>query len=144
MNVICYRTRVFWQCWNIEKMMEQNKLVQRQNISHGISQYPGIEDMAEVNTQISRFMGPTWGLSAPDGPHVGPMNLAIRVYTIQKMLSAHIVDLSDMIALRGISFFLLLLRLWPAIYNHDISVRGAAATMTIRWLDFLQHKRLNV
>ena len=24
-------------------------------------------------------MGPTWGLSAPDGPNVGPMNLAIRV-----------------------------------------------------------------
>ena len=23
-------------------------------------------------------MGPTWGLSAPDGPHVGPMNHAIR------------------------------------------------------------------
>ena len=23
-------------------------------------------------------MGPTWLLSAPDGPHVGPMNLAIR------------------------------------------------------------------
>ena len=26
-------------------------------------------------------MGPTWVLSAPDGPHVGPMNLAIRVGT---------------------------------------------------------------
>ena len=26
-------------------------------------------------------MGPTWVLSAPDGPHVGPMNLAIRVIT---------------------------------------------------------------
>ena len=26
-------------------------------------------------------MGPTWVLSAPDGPHVGPMDLAIRVYT---------------------------------------------------------------
>ena len=25
------------------------------------------------------IMGPTWVLSAPDGPHVGPMNLAIRV-----------------------------------------------------------------
>ena len=25
-------------------------------------------------------MGPTWVLSAPDGPHVSPMNLAIRVY----------------------------------------------------------------
>ena len=24
-------------------------------------------------------MGPTWVLSAPDGPHVGPMNLVIRV-----------------------------------------------------------------
>ena len=24
-------------------------------------------------------MGPTWVLSVPDGPHVGPMNLAIRV-----------------------------------------------------------------
>ena len=23
-------------------------------------------------------MGPTWVLSAPDGAHVGPMNLAIR------------------------------------------------------------------
>ena len=25
-------------------------------------------------------MGPTWVLWAPDGPHVGPMNLAIRLY----------------------------------------------------------------
>ena len=23
-------------------------------------------------------MGPTWVLSAPDGPHVGPMNVAMR------------------------------------------------------------------
>ena len=27
-------------------------------------------------------MGPTWVLSAPDGPHVGPMNLAIRDTTL--------------------------------------------------------------
>ena len=27
-------------------------------------------------------MGPTWVLSAPDGPHVGPINLAIRVANI--------------------------------------------------------------
>ena len=25
-------------------------------------------------------MGPTWVLAAPDGPHVGPMNLAMRVF----------------------------------------------------------------
>ena len=27
-------------------------------------------------------MGPTWALSAPDGPHVGPMNFAIRVLNL--------------------------------------------------------------
>ena len=32
-------------------------------------------------------MGPTWVLSAPDGPHVGPMNLAIRVVTYNKLLN---------------------------------------------------------
>ena len=29
-------------------------------------------------SQIAKVMGPTWVLSAPDGPHVGPMILAIR------------------------------------------------------------------
>ena len=28
-------------------------------------------------------MGPTWVLSAPDGPHVGPMNLAMRAPLLQ-------------------------------------------------------------
>ena len=28
-------------------------------------------------------MGPTWVLSAPDGPHIGPMSLAIRVYALR-------------------------------------------------------------
>ena len=28
-------------------------------------------------------MGSTWVLSAPDGPHVGPMNLAIRALVVQ-------------------------------------------------------------
>ena len=37
--------------------------------------------------QIARFMGPTWGppgsCQPPDGPHVGPMNLAIRVMLLE-------------------------------------------------------------
>ena len=37
-------------------------------------------------------MGPTWVLSAPDGPHVGPMNLAIWVYIISTMLQHDILD----------------------------------------------------
>ena len=34
------------------------------------------------NTVYSANMGPTWVLSDPDGPHVGPMNLATRVSII--------------------------------------------------------------
>ena len=29
------------------------------------------------------YMGPTWVLSAPDGPHVGPMNIGIMDYIIR-------------------------------------------------------------
>ena len=39
-------------------------------------------------------MGPTWVLSAPDGPHVGPMNLAFRNITSHVMwpvTSLHII-----------------------------------------------------
>ena len=32
-------------------------------------------------------MGPTWVLSAPDGPHVGPMSLAIRGVAVQAKLA---------------------------------------------------------
>ena len=37
-------------------------------------------------------MGPTWVLSAPDGPHVGPINLAIRalLLTVVLGLIAHV------------------------------------------------------
>ena len=47
-----------------------------QYIHHGLpgSQYPD-------NKVHGANMGPTWVLSAPDGPHVSPMNLAIRVYS---------------------------------------------------------------
>ena len=31
------------------------------------------------SSQIAKFMGPTWLLSANDGPHVGPMSLTLRV-----------------------------------------------------------------
>ena len=38
-------------------------------------------------------MGPTWVLSAPDGPHVDPMNLAIRgVPLVQHKLSSLLED----------------------------------------------------
>ena len=39
-----------------------------------------LQDMSYPDSKVhGANMGPTWVLSAPDGPHVGPMNLAIRV-----------------------------------------------------------------
>ena len=38
----------------------------------GVNHYDPDSKVHGANT------GPTWVLSAPDGPHVGPMNLAIR------------------------------------------------------------------
>ena len=37
---------------------------------------------AYTDSKVHRAnIGPIWVLSAPDGPHVGPMNFAIRVMT---------------------------------------------------------------
>ena len=41
-------------------------------------------------------MGPTWVLSASDGPHIGPMNLAIRALSSGNLTYvADTVDVSD-------------------------------------------------
>ena len=39
-------------------------------------------------------MGPTWVLSAPGGPHVGPMNLTVRVLSTVLLLYSNIFWLS--------------------------------------------------
>ena len=38
--------------------------------------------------------GPTWVLSAPDGPHIGPINLAIRVVKVLKRGSLPVYELT--------------------------------------------------
>ena len=43
--------------------------------------------VGHLSSQIAKFMGPTWVLSAPDGPNVGPMNCAIRGLTAQSHLN---------------------------------------------------------
>ena len=64
-------------------------------------------------SQITKFMGPPWGppswvLSAPDGPHVGPMNLAIRVVvtvhdTDENMWGTHrLVLIADVPSYQGL------------------------------------------
>ena len=49
--------------------------------------HPTQFDWRNVISQIAKFMRPTWVLSAPDGPHVGPMNLAIRGIIYHPMYS---------------------------------------------------------
>ena len=40
--------------------------------------YMDIYQNCRITSQIAKILGPTWVLSALDGPHVGPMSLAIR------------------------------------------------------------------
>ena len=42
------------------------------------SKEPANKDSVPDSKVHRANMGPTWVLPAPDGPHVGPMNLAIR------------------------------------------------------------------
>ena len=41
-------------------------------------------------------MGPTWILSAPDGPHVGPMSLAIKGGSVMSMMKASVAATSSL------------------------------------------------
>ena len=60
-----------WQVWH--KLVAWCPRVRR---LHLLVSNPGSK-VQEAN------MGPTWVLSVPDGPHAGPMNLAIMVCTVR-------------------------------------------------------------
>ena len=57
-------------------------------------------------------MGPTWILSVPDGPHVGPMNLAIRGGCNPKLI---IFELISRIAIFSICYEIQMSVTWPRI-----------------------------
>ena len=63
------------------------------HIIHSCSRYPQSIDQSHSTYPDSKFhvahMGPTWVLSAPGGPHVGPMNVAIRV------VGSHVMSPTD-------------------------------------------------
>ena len=68
MSIICQLDYRSSQNWNLQ--FEGKK-------------YPVLLNNADSEVHGAN-MGPTWVLSAPDGPHVGPMNLAIREVMIYK------------------------------------------------------------
>ena len=62
-----------------------NSPAPRSSKHHDISNHQCllVQQLVQVdnkNTQISRFMGLTWGRQDPGGPHVGPMSLALWVH----------------------------------------------------------------
>ena len=62
-------------------------------------------------------MGPTWVLSAPDGPHVGPMNLAMRVELLNTAENYfHGYDHKVLpLWLNEIDDWLFMVKYWPSI-----------------------------
>ena len=68
-NILGFKLNVARQRSLIEKRTMFNFIGIEWSITYPDSKFPGAS------------MGPTWVLSALDGPHVGPMNFAIRVAT---------------------------------------------------------------
>ena len=80
----CFACRVL--CWLMSKKKPES--FHEANFVVTLSSDDGVGIMATLGFQCSpeskvhrANMGPTWVLSAPDGPHVGPMNLAISAAT---------------------------------------------------------------
>ena len=53
-------------------------------------------------------MGPAWVLSAPDGPHVGPMNLAIRESFVSSTWLSQVHNMDG----KNISYYILPGKKW--------------------------------
>ena len=78
---------VFHRCWRINWFRPSQNQTNDNSLSIGLTWYIFFSP-SQLSTVMHSYpdsnvhganMGPTWVLSAPDGPHVGPMNLAIRV-----------------------------------------------------------------
>ena len=67
-------------------------------------------------------MGPTWVLSAPDGPHDGPMNLAIRVVIV---MYRNITAYESRISKEGVIFSFHVSSPW---IQSDLLISGAPFT----------------
>ena len=82
-----------------KKNLKLHVLTLFSGIHRSVSVLSGITSYGWVNNPDSQVhganMGPTWVLSAPDGPRVGPMNLAImKVIRMRQQLCMSIMLLS--------------------------------------------------
>ena len=95
-------------------------VIWRSNITKHHIQYKKKKKCEDPDSKVhGANMGPTWVLSAPDGPHVGPMNLAItgtlaRIWTLKDI---------PLLAIFG-----------SILKNHDCWITGAYFNTTYWWL----------
>ena len=83
-----YEWQVWWgQC--ISQCFQLIAPVRIANDNQGLSWHIDITQTSTTHIHGAN-MGPTWALLAPYGPHIGPMNLAIRVWMTSLIRSAHL------------------------------------------------------
>ena len=75
-------------------------------------QHNSVQDTIPDSKVHGANMGPTWVLSAPDGPHVGPMNLAIRDSLPTRQWYAHALHFAVLCC--G-----LITSIWPLLFRTD-------------------------
>ena len=87
--------------WDLSSLHMRNKCLPHGKYYKGIAiEYISIPD----SNVHGANMGPTWVLSAPDGPHIGPMNLAIKVSTL---LNLNICEISPLYAINYRVYFMI-------------------------------------
>ena len=83
-NIFVYMIRYYRNC-SVHRTTHSSKHIDnvpQKNYSNSICMFVTVGPQRHFNLYSKVHganMGPTWVLSAPDGPHVGPINLAIRV-----------------------------------------------------------------
>ena len=84
---VIYKLRDTWPWFNIKMSSYQHRNCHCgcRIILRPFSLHSMITDIGKTSPDSKVHganMGPSWVLPAPDGPHVGPMNLAIRVFIL--------------------------------------------------------------
>ena len=92
-------------------------------------------------------MGHTWVLSAPDGPHVGPMNLVIRGHTILCAYDLSIISLKGLSLLYNQSVIYIILPHWEEILTWKRFMHYWTFVRAIHWstvVSFLSRRASDV
>ena len=82
--MMSYEHHGIWNYWQLECLFNNIQISGKENLKTLTLHYSPFASggfllqKAPDSKVHGANMGPTWVLSAPDGPHVGPMNFAIR------------------------------------------------------------------